>query len=406
VPDVSKRIVLCFDGTADQIGAGNLTNVAKLFEMLEKNDPASQLAYYDPGVGTLAPAQSSLIGKLTLLFEQAFGAGLKENVAQAYRYVMQHWRPGDAIYIFGFSRGAYTARALAGMLLRPGLMRPGSENLLPYAVEKYAINRYFTQDEYDNWAQFARAFCWRTENEPLFETVKQNSPNQVWHYAVPVAYLGLWDTVKAAGFLRFGTLRWPYTRALPNVARIRHAVSIDERRRPYREYLVERHPLGLEERWFAGVHADVGGTFPDHRLATIALKWAADGIVGELAIDAEGKFLALRTRNISNMGAYLSTFAPYIPTYAGTSVLSSVYNFKAIYANILGVFTNTVPVDAYRGAGRPEANYLVERLVDAAAREQHHQQQQRPENDLPIFGDAGEHLFQQQEHDRADHRPE
>jgi Uncharacterized alpha/beta hydrolase domain (DUF2235) len=295
VPDVTeepqstrgKRIVLCFDGTANQIGAGNLTNVAELFEMLEKNDPASQLAYYDPGVGTLAPAQSSLIGKLTLLFEQAFGLGLKDNVAQAYRYVMQHWRPGDSIYIFGFSRGAYTARAVAGMLLRPGLMRPGSENLLPYAVEKYAINRYFTQDEYDHWAEFARAFCWRTENEPLFETVKQNSPNQVWHYAVPVAYLGLWDTVKAAGFLRFGTLRWPYTRALPNVARIRHAVSIDERRRPYREYLVERHPLGLEERWVAGVHADVGGTFPDHRLATIALKWITDGIVGELALDAD-----------------------------------------------------------------------------------------------------------------------
>jgi len=105
-----KRIVLCFDGTANQIGAGNLTNVAKLFEMLEKNDPTSQLAYYDPGVGTLAPARSSLIGKLTLLYEQAFGVGLKDNVAQAYRYLMQHWRPGDAIYIFGFSRGAYTAR--------------------------------------------------------------------------------------------------------------------------------------------------------------------------------------------------------------------------------------------------------------------------------------------------------
>jgi uncharacterized protein (DUF2235 family) len=116
--------------------------------------------------------------------------------------------------------------------------------------------------------------------------VRQNSPNQVWHYAVPVTYLGLWDTVNAAGFLRLGTLRWPYTRSLPNVARIRHAVSIDERRRPYREHLVERHPLGLEERWFAGVRADVGGTFPDHRLATIALKWITDGIVGELAIDA------------------------------------------------------------------------------------------------------------------------
>ena len=72
---------------------------------------------------------------------------------------------------------------------------------------------------------------------------------------------------------------------------------------------------------------------------------------------------------IANMGAYLSTFAPYIPTDAGTKVLASVYGFKAIYANVIGVFTNTVPVDAYRGAGRPESNYLVERLVDAAARE-------------------------------------
>jgi carbon-monoxide dehydrogenase large subunit len=90
---------------------------------------------------------------------------------------------------------------------------------------------------------------------------------------------------------------------------------------------------------------------------------------GELAIDAAGKFLALRTRNVANMGAYLSTFAPFIPTFAGTGVLASVYGFQAVYANVIGVFTNTVPVDAYRGAGRPESNYLVERLIDAAARE-------------------------------------
>jgi carbon-monoxide dehydrogenase large subunit len=90
---------------------------------------------------------------------------------------------------------------------------------------------------------------------------------------------------------------------------------------------------------------------------------------GELAIDADGKFLALRTRNVANMGAYLSTFAPFIPTFAGTGVLASVYGFQAVYANVIGVFTNTVPVDAYRGAGRPESNYLVERLIDTAARE-------------------------------------
>jgi carbon-monoxide dehydrogenase large subunit len=90
---------------------------------------------------------------------------------------------------------------------------------------------------------------------------------------------------------------------------------------------------------------------------------------GELALDQDGKFLALRMRNIANMGAYLSLFGPFIPTLAGTKVLASVYHFKAIYANVVGVFTNTVPVDAYRGAGRPESNYLVERLIDTAARE-------------------------------------
>ena len=114
-----------------------------------------------------------------------------------------------------------------------------------------------------------------------------------------------------------------------------------------------------------------------------AVKWASDRgeaflsdthgrdniTLGELAIDADGKLLALRTRNVANMGAYLSTFAPYIPTVAGTGVLASIYGFQAVYANVIGVFTNTVPVDAYRGAGRPESNYLVERLIDAAARE-------------------------------------
>jgi len=148
---------------------------------------------------------------------------------------------------------------------------------------------------------------------------------------------------------------------------------------------------------FRIITPDVGGGFgmklflyPEHVLCCYAsrklgapVKWASeraeaflsdtqgrDNItLGELAVDNAGKFLALRTRNVANMGAYLSTFAPFIPTFAGTGVLASVYGFKAVYANVIGVFTNTVPVDAYRGAGRPESNYLVERLVDAAARE-------------------------------------
>ncbi|HEX5328117.1 MAG TPA: molybdopterin cofactor-binding domain-containing protein, partial [Acetobacteraceae bacterium] len=155
--------------------------------------------------------------------------------------------------------------------------------------------------------------------------------------------------------------------------------------------------FGVEADKFRVVTPDVGGGFgmklflyAEHVLTCYAarklgrpVKWAADRseaflcdtqgrdnlTTGEIAVDAGGTFLALRTRNVSNMGAYLSTFAPYIPTLAGTSVLASVYGFQQLYANVIGVFTHTVPVDAYRGAGRPEANYLVERLVDAAARE-------------------------------------
>ena len=148
---------------------------------------------------------------------------------------------------------------------------------------------------------------------------------------------------------------------------------------------------------FRIITPDVGGGFgmkiflyPEHVLTCYAarklgkpVKWTSerseafvsdshgrDNLTeGEIALDAHGKMLALRTRNVANMGAYLSTFAPAIPTMAGTGVLASVYGFQAVYANVLGVFTNTTPVDAYRGAGRPESNYIVERLIDAAARE-------------------------------------
>ena len=142
---------------------------------------------------------------------------------------------------------------------------------------------------------------------------------------------------------------------------------------------------------------DVGGGFgmkaflyPEHVLVCYAarklgrpVKWTSerseafisdthgrDNVTeGEIAVDADGKVLALRSRNVANMGAYLSNFGPAIPTIAGSKVLASVYAFQAIRLNVIGVFTNTVPVDAYRGAGRPESNYLVERLMEAAARE-------------------------------------
>ncbi|HIC65693.1 MAG TPA: xanthine dehydrogenase family protein molybdopterin-binding subunit, partial [Paracoccus sp.] len=89
----------------------------------------------------------------------------------------------------------------------------------------------------------------------------------------------------------------------------------------------------------------------------------------ELALDADGKFIGLRAKTLANLGAYLSTFAPAVPTYMHAVLLAGVYTTPMIYCNVIGVYTHTVPVDAYRGAGRPEATYILERLIDRAARE-------------------------------------
>ncbi len=155
--------------------------------------------------------------------------------------------------------------------------------------------------------------------------------------------------------------------------------------------------LNLPESKLRVVAPDVGGgfgskiyhyaeeaivTWAAHKLAK-PVKWTADRTESfmsdahgrdhvtraELALGADGKFLALRVNTQANMGAYLSTFAPCVPTYLYATLLAGVYTTPAIYAEVRAVFTNTVPVDAYRGAGRPEATYLLERLVDVAARQ-------------------------------------
>jgi uncharacterized protein (DUF2235 family) len=265
---VAKNVVVCLDGTGNQLKASGNTNVVRLFQMLDLSDPGKQIGYYDPGVGTFSAsgAWSPVARRLSRLTGLAFGTGLKTNLSEAYTYLLQNFEAGDRLFLFGFSRGAYTARALVGLLNAVGLLRPGSENLVPYAVGTYARNKDFDDGDWKQLHEFAATFSRRVDHQ----------------IAVPVTYLGMWDSVKAAGILRWGDLHWLWTRQVPNARRIRHAVSIDEKRRPYREYLVhprEKPPIPqLEEVWFAGVHSDVGGTFDDDpRLPQIALKWVVDG---------------------------------------------------------------------------------------------------------------------------------
>src|SRR4029077_13362949 len=118
-----KNIVICCDGTNNEFGRVN-TNVVRLFQSLDLSDPEKQIGYYDPGVGTIAePGAFSKLDKwLSRVFGLAFGRGLVGKVEGAYTFLMSRYEPGDRIYLFGFSRGAYTVRALAGVLHLLGLL--------------------------------------------------------------------------------------------------------------------------------------------------------------------------------------------------------------------------------------------------------------------------------------------
>ena len=143
-----KNIVICCDGTRGKYEAEDKnTNVVRLFERLGKDgkgegDEREQISYYDPGVGTYSPLNSELGRKVGNLAVSASGTsvtgvGVRGNVVEAYRYLMDCYGPGDEVYLFGYSRGAHTVRVLAGILHRCGLLTKGSENLIPYMTHVY-----------------------------------------------------------------------------------------------------------------------------------------------------------------------------------------------------------------------------------------------------------------------------
>jgi uncharacterized protein (DUF2235 family) len=281
-----KNIVICLDGTNNQLQAALNTNVVRLFAMLDLSNPEKQVGYYDPGVGTFASraAWTPFARTISRYAGLMFGAGLRQNLGEAYTFLINHYEPDDRIFVFGFSRGAYTARALTGMLEFFGIFRPGSENLVPYAVSAYAKQQRGQRDGHAPDAKKAEFFQrLRMYAKTHGVKVADRAPDHGF-----VHFIGLWDTVKAAGTIG-RELTWPYTRQLPHAQIIRHAVSIDERRRKFKEYLVHHPDPGhilvcqeqdLLEVWFAGVHSDVGGMFAaGTRLSDIPLKWMADEAV-------------------------------------------------------------------------------------------------------------------------------
>ena len=135
-PIEPRNIVICCDGTGNEV-TGDLSNVLKLFRIADKN--AKQIVYYDPGVGTIGTesAWQRRKAQLRAVWGLATGAGLDENILDAYRFLIEHYRNGDRVFLFGFSRGAYTVRALAAFLNMVGLLYPNQINLADYALTTY-----------------------------------------------------------------------------------------------------------------------------------------------------------------------------------------------------------------------------------------------------------------------------
>ncbi|HED18609.1 MAG TPA: DUF2235 domain-containing protein [Gammaproteobacteria bacterium] len=246
-----KNIVICCDGTGNEYSENN-TNVIETYTIAKKTD--KQLVFYDPGVGTggweYMEGKKTGEDSLKSMSDKATGEGLQNNVNDAYEFLMETYEQGDRLFLFGFSRGAFTVRSLAGMLYKVGLLPPDNDNLIPYASKLYNI-----EGNLDVAHGFRSTFCRRC----------------------PVHFIGVWDTVSS--LVMNAGKKWHDGALNPEVKYGYHALAIDEQRKDFMPALWLDAPANLapgqliEQVWFAGVHANVGGWYDERGLSNIALHW-------------------------------------------------------------------------------------------------------------------------------------
>lgn len=244
----NERLILLFDGTWND--PQDRTNVYRLSRCIEDFDGTlRQRFFYDPGVGT-APF-SRLTGG-------AFGHGLSRNLLEGYDWLVRRYLEGSEIFVFGFSRGAYTARSLVGMLRKCGLLHTSTPALLKRAEALYRNKNVAPNDS------LACRFRQRYSRE------------------VGVQLIGVWDTVGALGIpgtrlSERGFYSWHDTQLSKIVRHAYHAVALDEFRAAYDVALWtgarKLQQLEVEQRWFIGAHANVGGGYDDDPLCELPLVW-------------------------------------------------------------------------------------------------------------------------------------
>ena len=298
-----KRLIVCLDGTWNAPDTGEApTNVVKIMRAVApsgsdaRGAPVPQIVFYDRGVGT-----GDIVDKVK---GGLVGAGLDTNVLDGYRFLANNYEPGDEIYLFGFSRGAFTARSLAGFIGRVGLAAKARLYILQ---DLWAYNRS----------------CRPGRPPPPLPPHLQAAMKH-GHPEVPVKCVGVWDTVGALGipgealrFLNRGRYEFHDVTLGGHIEVALHVVAIDEQREPFRPTLWEPprtpppRPQLVEQVWFPGVHSNVGGSYPDARLSDLALHWMIRRTAAATGLTFDPGYLTARVDGNAQGRIYESRTALY-----------------------------------------------------------------------------------------------
>ncbi len=258
-----KRIALFCDGTwntpdKQEDGKSCQTNVVKLANALsvKSGDGTLQKLYYDVGVG----AEGNQIKRI---FEGATGSGISKNIIEAYIFVMNYYEPGDELFLFGFSRGAFTVRSLSGLIRNSGILDVKYADKIGKAYELYRSRNPAYHPKSQEATLFRKTYAVEEETN--------------------IKFIGVWDTVGSLGNPLFlqgivsARNEFHDTELSSKIENAFHALAIDEKRNNFQAALWHQQPNSgkqvLEQVWFVGVHSDVGGGYPDTGLSDIPLQW-------------------------------------------------------------------------------------------------------------------------------------
>jgi uncharacterized protein (DUF2235 family) len=280
----TRQLIICCDGTNNTLTANDHdTNVLKTYALIASGQNPEQILYYDPGVGAPDALPSTGLddwfrNKCDRLWGLASGRGIYENIGQAYLFLMKLYQPGDQIYLFGFSRGAFTVRCVSGMVHLFGILDAQHEAMLPTLLRVYfsgsgksKLFQYFYNVSLVFKAMLGiEAPQEINDRKEVAEQIRTNFCSTGKKEAA-VFFIGAWDTVSSVGVPGFSVSITSSPNILnKRIQHVRHALALDEHRAPFQPRLYEQNDFGeptetqsLRQRWFRGNHSDIGGGFPE-----------------------------------------------------------------------------------------------------------------------------------------------